>query len=156
MNSDLIRIRKIADYQFGQNTGEILFPENVKFEYSRKTGKIRFIYSEDILLAALRPTDGNFTLTIAGAERLISSDLSLEFTVKIIDEVAEFIADGKNVMAKHVNDAGENIRPGDEVIIVNSNNQVLGVGKSLFNRKEMLSFKVGAAVRTRRGKNKNR
>jgi len=39
---------------------------------------------------------------------------------------------------------------------VNSNNQVLGVGKSLFNRKEMLSFKVGAAVRTRRGKNKNR
>ncbi len=156
MNSDLIRIRKIADYQFGQNTGEILFPENVKFEYSRKTGKIRFIYSDDILLAALRPTDGNLTLTIAGAERLISSDLSLGFKVKIIDEVAEFIADGKNVMAKHVKDAGENIRPGDEVIIVNSNNQVLGVGKSLFNRKEMLSFKVGAAVRTRRGKNKNR
>jgi len=146
----------MADYQFGPSIGEALFPNNVKFEYSRKTGKIRFIYIDDTLLVALRPTDGNFTLTIAGARRLVNSGVPLGFTVTIIDEVAEFIADGKNVMAKHVCDAGDNIRPGDEVIIIDSNNQVIGVGKSLFNREEMLSFKVGAAVRTRRGKNKNR
>lgn len=156
MNSDILRIRKIADYQFGRGIGEALFPETIKFVFSRKTGKIRFIYNDDILLAVLRPTDGNLTLTIEGAERLVSSDLPLGFTVKIMDEVSEYIANGKNVMAKHVIDAGDNIRPGDEVIILDSNNQVLGVGKSLFNREEMLSFQIGVAVRTRRGKNKNR
>ena len=156
MNLDLNRIRTIADYQFGADIGEILFPENVKLEYSKKTGKIRFVYLDDTLLSTLRPTDGSFTLTIAGANRLVNSKTPLGFTVTVIDEVAEFIADGKNVMAKHVSDAGSDIRPGDEVIIINSKNQVLGVGKSLFNREEMLSFNVGAAVRTRRGKNKKK
>ncbi len=69
-----------------------------------------------------------------------------------MDDVSEFISQGRNVFAKHVVDAGEAIRHGDEVIILDSHRMVLAVGRALLNREEMLAFGVGVAVKTRRGK----
>lgn len=151
-NLDLKRIRGIADYQFGPGSGEALFPEGITVERSKRTGKIRFVRIDEHLLAALRPTDGMFTLSIYGAERLISGSCTLGYIVTVLDDVADVIAEGKNVFAKHVDDAGEKIRPGDEVIIVDSEKKVLAVGRALLRREEMLAFGVGIAVRTRRGR----
>lgn len=150
-NLDLKHIRGIADYQFGPGSGEALFPEGITVERSKRTGKIRFVKIDERLLAALRPTDGMFTLSIYGAERLISGSCTLDYIVTVLDDVADVIAEGKNVFAKHVVDAGEKIRPGDEVIIVDSEKKVLAVGRALLRREEMLAFGVGVAVRTRRG-----
>ncbi len=66
------------------------------------------------------------------------------------------MSQGRNAFAKHVVDAGEAIRPGDEVIILNSRREVLGVGRALLNREEMLAFDVGVAVKTRRGRARDR
>jgi uncharacterized protein with predicted RNA binding PUA domain len=151
-NLDLKRIRGIADYQFGPDSGEALFPEDITVERSKRTGKIRFVKIDERLLAALRPTNGMFTLSIYGAERLISGSCTLGYIVTVLDDVADVIAEGKNVFAKHVVDAGKKIRPGDEVIIVDSEKKVLAVGRALLRREEMLAFGVGVAVRTRRGR----
>ena len=151
-NLDLKRIRGIADYQFGPGSGEALFPEEITVERSKRTGKIRFVKIDECLLAALRPTDGMFTLSIYGAERLISCSRNLGYIVTVLDDVADVIAEGKNVFAKHVVDAGEKIRSGDEVIIVDSEKKVLAVGRALLRREEILAFGVGVAVRTRRGR----
>jgi len=43
------------------------------------------------------------------------------------------------------------IRPGEEVIVTNEKDEVLAVGRALLRGKEMLSFKRGVAVKTRRG-----
>ncbi len=147
---ELKRVRGIADYQFGSGAGEKLFPEGVEFEYSRNTGKLRRISLEETLLATLRPNDGVFTLTIAGARRL-SSLPGLSYRVTVSAEVAEFVSQGRNVFAKHVLDAGEKIRPGDEVVVSTPDSNVVGVGRALLTRGEMLRFKTGVAVRTRRG-----
>ena len=151
-NLDLKRIRGIADYQFGPGSGEALFPEEITVERSKRTGKIRFVKIYERLLAALRPTDGMFTLSIYGAERLISCSRNLGYIVTVLDDVADVIAEGKNVFAKHVVDAGEKIRSGDELIIVDSEKKVLAVGRALLRREEILAFGVGVAVRTRRGR----
>jgi predicted RNA-binding protein (TIGR00451 family) len=156
MDKELRRIRGIASYQFGVGVGEALFPDDIEIEYSRRTGKIRFVYTGGALLAVLRPTDGMFTLSIAGAERLTAENVAQGFTVTVIDDVSEVIAEGKNVMAKHVVDAGGSIHPGDEVIVVDSQSTVLAVGKALLTRDEMHAFSYGVAVRTRRGRNRNR
>ncbi|MFB0558664.1 MAG: PUA domain-containing protein [Candidatus Bathyarchaeia archaeon] len=152
MDPDLRRIRRIADYQFGSGCGDALFPDDISIEHSKNTGKIRHVRLDGVLLASLRPTDGLFALTIAGAEMLASELESLDFTVTVLDEVAEFISQGRNVFAKHVVDAGGKIRPGDEVVILDSKRRVLAVGRALLNREEMLAFDVGVAVKTRRGK----
>ena len=59
-------------------------------------------------------------------------------------------------MAKHVLDAGNDIRTGDEVIVVDKDNNVIAVGKAILTMEEMLSYKTGVAVKTRRGREKNR
>lgn len=156
MDPDLRRIRAIADYQFGPGCGAALFPEGVSIERSRNTGRIRFVRFDGTLLASLRPTDGLFALTIAGAERLVPGIGSFGYTVTVTDGVSEFISQGRNVFAKHVVDAGCGIRPGDEVIIVDSKKGVLAVGRALLNREEMLAFCSGVAVKTRRGRARGR
>ena len=45
----------------------------------------------------------------------------------------------------------ENIRSNDEVLIVNEEGELLAFGKALLNHKEMLDFKTGQAIKTRKG-----
>jgi len=54
LSDSLQRIRSIADYQFGLGVGEKLFPDNVQIEYSRATGRIRYINLNGERLATLR------------------------------------------------------------------------------------------------------
>jgi predicted RNA-binding protein (TIGR00451 family) len=151
MDSDLRRIRAVAEYQFGLGSGAALFPDEVKIVHSRNTGRIRYIHLGDVLIATFRPNDGVFTLTIAAAERLLAQVPDLAYTVMVTDEAAQFVSQGKNVFAKHVLSAGEKIRPGDEVIIFAEKLGVIGVGKALLINDEMRAFKIGVAVKTRRG-----
>ena len=151
MDDDLRRIRAVAEYQFGPGSGAALFPDDVRIVHSRNTGRIRHIHLGDALLATFRPNDGVFTLTIAAAERLLVQVPDLGYTVTVNEEAAEFVSKGKNVFAKHVISAGEKIRPGDEIIIIAEKSGVIGVGKALLVSEEMKAFKIGVAVKTRRG-----
>lgn len=151
MDDDLRRIRAVAEYQFGPGSGAALFPDDVRIVHSRNTGRIRHIHLGDALLASFRPNDGVFTLTIAAAERLLVQVPDLGYTVTVNEEAAEFVSKGKNVFAKHVISAGEKIRPGDEIIIIAEKSGVIGVGKALLVSEEMKAFKIGVAVKTRRG-----
>jgi 7-cyano-7-deazaguanine tRNA-ribosyltransferase len=147
----LQKIRTVADYQFGKDTGEKLFSDDVRIEHSKNTGKIRYIFLEEQLLATMRPTTGLFVLTIAGAQRLAKEVNLLRLWVKIEDYAEPFVAQGRSVFAKHVVDADENIRPKEEVIILDANNQVLAVGRALLSGTEMMAFDRGIAVRVRHG-----
>jgi predicted RNA-binding protein (TIGR00451 family) len=146
-----LKIRSVADYQLGKGAGKALFPDKVNIVFSRNTGRIRHIYLEHGLLATLRPTDGMFSLTVAGAKRLMKGVKPLRLWVKVQKDVEPFIEQGKSVFAKHVVDADDEIRPQEEVIIIGENNRVLAVGKAVLTGKEMKAFKHGAAVKMRRG-----
>jgi len=147
----LRKIRHVADYQFGKNVGEKLFPDNVSLTLSRRTGRVRHVYLDGKLLATLRPSDGLFSIAIAGAERLMEIGCVNAMLVKVQDEISTFIAKGRNVFAKHVVSASKEIRPSEEVVVVNSENRILAVGKALLSGNEMGFFKSGVAVRVRRG-----
>jgi len=147
----LEKIRSIADYQLGKGAGKALFPDNVNIVFSKTTGRIRHIYLRKELLATLRPTDGMFSLTIHGAKRLIRGANSPRLWVKVSNEAASFIAKGRSVFAKHVTAADPEIRPQEEVIVLNEDNRVVAVGKAVLTGKEMTVFKRGVAVRVRRG-----
>ncbi len=150
IDNHLQKIRSIADYQFGRGTGNTLFPENIDVSFSRRTGRIRHIYLDGDLLATLRPTDGFFSLTVQGARRLTQVK-PLRLWVKVQDDVADFIAEGKTVFAKHVEDCDGEIRPEEEVVVINGQCKVLAVGRAVLTGREMKAFKHGVAVRVRRG-----
>lgn len=152
MSGDLRRVRGIADYQFGRGCGEALFPEGVTFTYSERTGRVRHVYLGGVLLASIRPNDGLIALTIAGAERLGSLIGRTGLYVKVRGEAAGFISMGRSVFAKHVVEAGDRIRPGDEVIVMDEGGKIIAVGTALLSGDEMRAFKSGVAVKVRRGR----
>jgi uncharacterized protein with predicted RNA binding PUA domain len=147
----LQKIRSIANYQFGRGVGERLFPDNVEVAFSKRTKRIRHIYLDGKRLATLRPTNGMFSLTIAGAKRILDGAKRPRLWVKVSKDAALFVAKGKSVFAKHVVDADREIRPREEVIVLDEKGVVLAVGKALLTGAEMKAFKHGVAVRVRWG-----
>ena len=57
---------------------------------------------EGTRLATVRASDGRLTLGIEGAKRLQALLPAPAYRVIIRDDVAEFVAKGKNAFAKHV------------------------------------------------------
>jgi len=147
----LEKIRKIADYQLGKGAGNALFPDNADVVFSKRTGRIRHIYLKRKLLATLRPTDGMFSLTLVGAKRLLRGTSSPRLWVKVSSEAAPFVSEGRSVFAKHIIAADSEIRPQEEVIVLNEHGKVLAVGKAILTGREMTAFKRGVAVRVRKG-----
>ncbi len=143
----------VANYQFGMDAGSALFKRGVMISRSRRTGRIRHIYRDGQLLATLRPKDGYLALTIRGAEILLSKIRTLTNVVSIQNDVSEAVVVGGDVFAKHIVHADPNLRPGEEVIVTDSNGHLLGVGSAVLSGAEMTHFKRGVAVKLRRGIN---
>ena len=153
-NSSLARVQAIADYQFGSGCGTALFPEGCEFLLST-TGRIRQILFTGIRLATVRASDGRLTLGIEGAKRLLAAIPAPGYRVIIREDVAEFVAQGKNAFAKHVVAADPQIRAGDEVLVVAEGDRLIACGIALLSGPEMLAFNYGGAVRVRQGSAKN-
>jgi len=147
----LQKIRSVADYQLGRGVGEVLFPHAVRVVFSKRTGRIRHIYLGNERLATMRPKDGMFSLTIAGAKRIRDGVKPLRLWVIVQKDAAPFVARGRSVFAKHVVDADDEIRPQEEVIVLDDDSEVLAVGKAILTGREMKAFGRGVAVRVRRG-----
>jgi predicted RNA-binding protein (TIGR00451 family) len=147
----LRKIRSIADYQFRRGAGEALFPKGVTVDFSRTTKRIRFISLRGDLLATLRPTNGLFALTLAGGARLLKKFKPVTLRVIVNKDVEDVIGRGQNVFSKHVISADKEIRALDEVLVVNSEDTLLAVGRAILTGEEMLAFKRGIAAKIRRG-----
>lgn len=148
MEDVLTRIRSVADYQFGRGVGRVLFPEGVNVAFSRRTGRIRYVFLNGERLVTMRPTDGLFSLSVAGAKRVAGA---AKCCVEVRDDVSKFIAEGGDVFAVHVVGADDEIRARDEVVVVEGGGKVLAVGRAVLSGEEMKAFKRGVAVKVRRG-----
>ncbi len=148
MEDVLNRIRSVADYQFGREVGRVLFPDGVNVAFSRRTGRIRYVFLNGERLVTMRPTDGLFSLSVAGAKRVAGA---AKCCVAVRDDVSKFIAEGGDVFAVHVVGADDEIRARDEVVVVEGGGKVLAVGRAVLSGEEMRAFKRGVAVKVRRG-----
>ena len=148
---DIDRVRATADMQFGKGAGDVLLDGKVEFVKSATTHRIRNVIVDGEHVLSLRASDGLFTLKLAGARRLIKRFSKPKLRVIVDEDSAKYNMDGKNVFARFVKDADEMLRPGDEAIIVTENDEVVAIGKTLLNRREMFAFKNGIAVKVREG-----
>jgi uncharacterized protein with predicted RNA binding PUA domain len=155
LENELVKIRAIADYQFGKNVGAMLFPENVQTEHSPRTGRIRFINLDGERLATLRPTDGLLSLSVKAAKRLAEKAAFAHCFVTVKNDISKYIAYGGDVFAAHVVKVDSEIRASDEIIVVDEDGAVLAVGKAMLSSLEMTSFKSGVAVKVRHGAEKS-
>ena len=150
-NLDIMKLRGTIDYLFGRGVGDALLKGDlVEVVRSRRTGRIREVYVDGVLVAVIRTSDGFLLPTIEGAKKMIKSGKCSKVVV-IPNDVAEFIAKGRTLFAKHVLKADPGIRAGDEVIVVNEDGNVVAVGRAKLTGVEMVRAKRGVAVKIRKG-----
>lgn len=149
-NQHLNRVRIIADYQFGRGAGDAIFPDNAQFQMST-TGRVRQVLLEGKRIATVRAQDGMLTLGITGALKLHGFLKFPQNRVVVNSDAAPFVSKGKNAFAKHVVDADTEIRAGEEVMVVDENDNLLATGKTVLCAIEMTAFKKGIAVEVRNG-----
>lgn len=145
-------IRTLLSYLYDFRLNDLPSRFRVYVSRSRRTGRLKEIFLDDLLFATIRLSDGFIVPTIHGWELLLN--LGEKYFVEIPGDVAEFVAQGKTVFSKHVLRAYEEILPGDEVAIVvqaGSGSRVVGAGKAVLPAASMRRMKKGKAVKTRHG-----
>lgn len=147
----LRRLRAIADYQFFPGAGEALIPDNSRVLVSKNTGRIRAVLGEEGVIATIRASDYRFLLRFIGGAALHRASRFPTMRVVVVDEVADEIRKGGNLFAKHVLYIDEDLRPWDEVLIVDESDRLCGVGRLLLSPREILYFTKGVAAITREG-----
>ncbi|MBN1280404.1 MAG: tRNA guanosine(15) transglycosylase TgtA [Candidatus Thermoplasmatota archaeon] len=149
IDSDHQRISAVADMQFGYGASAALFTGPLRIIKSKKTGKIRNVLCNGQHVVSMRAEDGCFTLKLQGGQCLHTHLPSPLLRVVVADDAVPFIREGKSVFAKFVTDCDPALRPYDECLIVDTDDTLLGVGRTLLARDEMLAFRQGVAVKTR-------
>ncbi|MEX2721529.1 MAG: archaeosine synthase subunit alpha [Candidatus Wukongarchaeota archaeon] len=140
------RGRMIADFQFGSGVGNILLPPSMRIKVEGNYPRIQRFFINNAQVATLVPEDGLLALTFLGGEKLVEKGFYfVEFDGNKIE--------GGTLYCVAVSEADTQIRPQDEVFIVNKDRRILAVGKAVLSGKQMVMAKKGPAVRIRR-KNK--
>lgn len=150
---DLRKVQAVTDYQFGPSITDILFNDvgNIRLEYSKNTNKIKYVYEKDYRLLSFRPTNGFFTLSMFAASKIIAHSNIPLLRAVVLNEISEFIKKGRNVFCKHLLDIDPNLRPLDEVIIVNNKDELLAIGRLMIPVPYVKTFKTGVAIKVRKG-----
>lgn len=151
----LRQLKVAAEYQFGKKFDKILAPKGIVVTFSKNTKRVREIIFEGKRLATIRPTDGLYSIGLAGAQRIIDNTKMPKRRVVVQSDVSEFIADGRNVFAKHVVKVDPEVLPEDEVVVVNEEDSLLAVGRAKLSAEYMLAFEKGTAVKVRHGTKKH-
>ena len=154
----LRKVKAICDYQFDPEITDILFSnkEEIRVERSKNTNKIRYIYLKDNLLLTLRPSNGFFTLSLFSAKKIIDNTTPPKLRAIVSTEISDFIKKGRNVFCKHIINIDENLRPMDEVIVVDQNDELLAIGRLKIPVTYVKTFKNGVAINVRKGINKSK
>lgn len=127
----------VLSYQF-----RVAFPklEGVSISRSKRTGTLREVRLEDIIIGHFRPSDGAFIPTLDGASLILKHLPHPAGRVIVKEEFSNAVAMGTTVFVKFAEDADPNIRPRSEVIIVNGSDEVLATGRSLLSGAEYREY----------------
>jgi 7-cyano-7-deazaguanine tRNA-ribosyltransferase len=143
------KLRALLIHQWGRNAGGIADLENLEVVLSKSTGKIKHIKLDDEILFTIVPTTGLITPTFRGGQELLRIGIDGIYKVIIDSEVSQFVSSGKSALAKFVKHADGNLRAGEEVLVLDEADNLLGTGRSVLSGKEMIAFNRGVAVMIR-------
>ena len=149
----IIKILDTINYLFDINIKNQINKNDIEYEISAKTKRIKYIYVKKELFATVR-TNGTYALTVYGSQLILDNDKERKNCVIINNDIREYIEKSGSVFAKHVLNVGENIFPESEAIIIDEKHNLIVVGKSILSQEIMKKINKGVAVKIRHRINK--
>ena len=148
---DTDRIRAVADYQFGEGAADALFAGKVELVKSKNTGQDQ---QHPGRWRAHPVAQGGGRLLLHEARccrRLMRAFASPRLRVVVKDDAIPFVREGKNTFCGFILDADPDLRPMDEMMIVDKNDKLLAIGRAILVPEEMMAMTKGIAVKVREG-----
>jgi len=146
---DEVRIlRSVANYQFRAGVGPHLIPDNALLKISKNTGRIREVLTSDSRrIASIRASTFTLSLTLYGGS--ILHRLTKGLRVGVVNDVVKYVVTGSSLFSRHVLSIDEELRAGDEVLVVDESDNLLCVGRLVLSPYEVMFFTRGVAVKLR-------
>ncbi|MFH0859962.1 MAG: tRNA guanosine(15) transglycosylase TgtA [Candidatus Altiarchaeota archaeon] len=145
---DLSKFKAILEYQFRAEADTVL-PKKIKLKRSKTSGRLRYAYHGKEMIAAVRAKDGFIIPKGSLLKSLHDNSNFPNLRVVVEDDAVPFIKEGKSVFAKFVTAVDKNLRAGDEVLIVDRDDNLIRAGTLTLAPQEALDFNRGVAVRIR-------
>ncbi|MCL2711898.1 MAG: phosphoadenosine phosphosulfate reductase family protein [Methanomassiliicoccaceae archaeon] len=147
---DLEFIRELADSQFGPGSGDVLIPDGhiVLLNKAPSLDRMDEIITDGSVVATMRYDIGSgwkLLNRMQGAMR-IGNVMTKGFVV-CDPSAVRFIRENKNLMAPGVVDAHPDVKDDDEVIIIDTERNVIATGLARMNADEMIKSDRGIAVK---------
>lgn len=139
--SNINFLRMIADFQFGKDIGLQLIPENVKIHGRREFGLRVFL--ENKYLLSFRPESGFLSLSLMAGNRILG------FTNNVVTFDGVKI-EGSTIFSKAISEADPEIRPNDEVLIINKEGNLIATGISYLSGDLLVNMDSGKGIRIRK------
>jgi uncharacterized protein with predicted RNA binding PUA domain len=140
------KLKHTIDVLFGSGTSKNL-PKSIEIKISKKTGRIRSVNHNGILLLTPR-SDGGLAITRYCAKLFLKNKKFRENCIEINAESKPFVEVGKSVFCQYVVSCGKNIKIGADVPVLYKN-KIIGVGKAALSSSMIIDQKRGVAVKIR-------
>ena len=140
------KLKHTIDALFGSGISRNL-PKDIEIKISKKTGRIRNVNHNGVLLLTPR-TDGGLAITRHCAELFLKNKKFHDNCLVINVESKPFVEVGKSVFCQHVVSCGKNIKIGSDVPVLYKNS-VIGVGKAVLSAVTILKQERGVAIKIR-------
>ena len=149
---DLDLVRRLADSQFGEGSGNALIPPGRAAVLNKAPSIDRMdeIICEGKTLANIRYDMGRGWVLVNRMQSAMRiAPVATKGYVICADSAVPFVQDSKNLMAPGVDDAHPDIVPGDEVIIMTKDRKAVATGAARMTAREMIDSERGLAVKTK-------
>ncbi|MHA2103868.1 MAG: tRNA guanosine(15) transglycosylase TgtA [Candidatus Hodarchaeales archaeon] len=145
-------IKSTLNYQFGIFSTDTL--PKFSFEYSKKTKRLKNFSSVDGNPWGVIRAHDNLIIPQSELIKWLHKTLNFpKYRVVVEKDAVQFVLEGRSVFCKFVQDIDDELRIGDEVLIVDIKDELLGSGTLNYSPEEVKSFSKGIAVKTRKRKN---
>lgn len=142
-------LRAVVAMQFDLAVAESMVTDDVMVAISPNTLRLRGLHdSGGRLIASVRPDCYYISLAELGAKIVHRSSKPPRFRVIVKSDAN--IPCAASLLAPAVKEVDENIRAGDEVIVVSENDELLGYGKARVSGWEAKTLIKGEVVRVKR------
>ncbi len=145
------RVEATLGYQFGLQAARHLVDGELDVETSPRSGRVKTVHVDGEHVVSRRAYDGLYTLKLAGAKRLHRWLPRPYRRLRVTEDSARFNADGKSVFAKFVLGCQKGLRPGDECLVVDPDDELVACGRLTVSQPEALDLGHGQAAKVREG-----
>ncbi|MEM4848162.1 MAG: PUA domain-containing protein [Ignisphaera sp.] len=152
LGEDITRLEVLLVYLYGRNAIKILDLIDVnqlEICFSKKTFRPRALLYNKELFATIRASDFYLIPHMPMGTLLHKALPFPKRRVAVANEMIEDILEGHTVFAKHIILADETLKPFEEVLVVDENDKLISLGKTLLDYETMITATYGAAVQIR-------